>query len=73
MEITDIDFTLLENGDVLLTVTILVANIDPKKAPISVDLSQEIPYDQWATASLLIALGDRGEDNEDPDDDGTRH
>lgn len=78
MKITDLDFTLLENGNVLVKVTLSVPNLDKSKPPFSIDLEQELDYAQWATASLVIALGgidvDNGDgDNEDPDDDGTRH
>ena len=75
MEITDIDFLLMEDGTVRVVIALLVPQ-PGKKQPLQVQLEKDIDYSNWATASLVIALGysdEDTEDSEDPDDDGTRH
>lgn len=72
MNITDIDFLLMEDGTVRVAITLLVPQ-PGKKQPLRVNLEKDIDYSNWATACLVIALGYSGEDNEDSDDDGMRH
>lgn len=72
MNITDIDFLLMEDGTVRVVITLLVPQPD-KKQPLRVNLEKDIDYSSWATACLVIALGYSDGDNGDPDDDGTRH
>lgn len=72
MNVTDIDFLLMEDGTVRVAITLLVPQPD-KKQPLRVNLEKDIDYQSWATACLVIALGYSDGDNEDPEDDGTRH
>lgn len=72
MTITDIDFLLMADGTVRVVLTLLVPQ-SGQKPPLRVKLEKDIDYSSWATACLVIALGYSDDDNEDPDDDGTRH
>ncbi len=75
MEITCVDFLLMASGVVRIVVTLLIPQ-PGNKPPLEIKLEKDVDYSNWATAALVIALGDSGEDNEDSedsDDSGVRH
>lgn len=72
MNITDIDFLLMEDGMVRVVITLSVPQ-SGSSPPLEVKLEKDVDYSSWANACLVIALGYSDDDNEDPDDDGVRH